>query len=276
MSGPDRWSPSSVATRSVFGCGVSAETLNDRVAVITGASHGIGSGLAARFSELGLRVGMCARKRPEPPPAADRQRVVTMSADVRDAADLEALTASVTERFGRIDLWVNNAGVIDPIGKLADVDPGKVANHVAVNVVGVANGSRAFARHVRRRPGGGVLVNMTSGAATTVYVGWAAYCASKAAVEHLTAVVAEEERGEGLRAYSLAPGIVDTDMQARVRAASIESFPAVEKFLEAKRNGAFNTTSWVADGVLELAFGAVDIESGGVVRVPAEWEHRSS
>jgi benzil reductase ((S)-benzoin forming) len=267
--------PSPLVTRPVLGPGVTAEALIGKVAVITGASHGIGAGLAARFSDLGLRVGMCARKRPEPPAWGDRQRIVTMSADVRDASDLEGLMASVTERFGRVDLWVNNAGVVDPIGKLADVDPGTVANQIAVNVVGVANGSRAFARHVRRRPGGGALVNITSGAARTVYVGWAAYCASKAAVEHLTAVVAEEERGEGLRAYSLAPGMVDTDMQAKVRAASAESFPAVEKFIEAKRSGAFNTASWVADGVLELAFGQVDIESGGVVRVPDEWEQNA-
>ena len=79
----------------------------------------LGAGLAARFFELGLRVGMCGRKRPEPPAGVDRQRVATMSADVREASDLEALTASVAQRFGRVDLWVNNAGVIDPIGKLA-------------------------------------------------------------------------------------------------------------------------------------------------------------
>jgi NAD(P)-dependent dehydrogenase (short-subunit alcohol dehydrogenase family) len=215
---------------------------------------------------------MCGRKRPEPPPRVDRQRLVTISADVRDASDLEALTASVSQRFGRVDLWINNAGVIDPIGKLAHVDPGMVAHHVAVNFVGVANGSRTFARHVRTRPGGGVLVNISSGAATTVYAGWAVYCASKAAVDQLTAVVAEEEKDEGLRAYSLAPGLIDTDMQAKVRAASAQSFPAVEKFVEAKRNGTFNTPSWVADAILELAFGDAGVASGGVVRVPDEWD----
>jgi benzil reductase ((S)-benzoin forming) len=262
----------SVVTRPVLAKGVSAEALSGRVAVITGASHGLGAGLAARFCELGIRVGICGRKRPEPPAGVDRQMVASMSADVRDASDLEALTASVSQRFGRVDLWINNAGVIDPIGKLADVDPGMIAHHVAVNFIGVANGTRTFARHVRSRPGGGVLVNITSGAANTVYCGWAVYCASKAAVEHLTAVVAEEEKEEGLRAYSLAPGLVDTDMQAKVRAASPKAFPAVEKFLEAKRNGRFNTTSWVADAVLELAFGEVDVPSGGVVRVPDEWE----
>jgi NAD(P)-dependent dehydrogenase (short-subunit alcohol dehydrogenase family) len=143
---------------------------------------------------------------------------------------------------------------------------------VAVNFVGVANGSRTFARHVRTRPGGGVLVNISSGAATTVYSGWAVYCASKAAVDQLTAVVAEEEKDEGLRAYSLAPGLIDTDMQAKVRAASAQSFPAVEKFVEAKRNGTFNTPSWVADAILELAFGDAGVASGGVVRVPDEWD----
>ena len=161
------------------------------------------------------------------------------------------------------------------IGKLADVDPGMVAHHVAVNFVGVANGSRTFARHVRTRPGGGVLVNISSGAATTVYAGWAVYCASKAAVDQLTAVVAEEEKDEGLRAYSLAPGLIDTDMQAKVRAASAQSFPAVEKFVEAKRNGTFNTPSWVADAILELAFGDAGVASGGVVRVPDEWDRAS-
>jgi NAD(P)-dependent dehydrogenase (short-subunit alcohol dehydrogenase family) len=266
----------SVVTRSVLGKGVTEEALNGRVAVVTGSSHGLGAGLAARFYELGLRVGMCGRKRPEPPPGSDPKRIATMSADVRDASDLEALTASVSQRFGRVDLWVNNAGVIDPIGKLADVDPGMIAHHVAVNFIGVANGSRTFARHVRTRPGGGVLVNITSGAANTVYCGWAVYCASKAAVDQLTAVVAEEEKEDGLRAYSLAPGLVDTDMQAKVRAASPKAFPAVEKFLEAKRNGTFNTPSWVADAILELAFGEVDVASGGVVRVPNEWDAKST
>ena len=75
------------------------------------------------------------------------------SADVRDSSGIEGFGAAAIERFGRIDLWVNNAGVIEPIGKLADVDPGMLAHHISVNVIGVVNGIRTFARHVRRRPG---------------------------------------------------------------------------------------------------------------------------
>jgi NAD(P)-dependent dehydrogenase (short-subunit alcohol dehydrogenase family) len=257
----------------VLGDPLSAEVTEGRVAVITGASHGIGAGMAARFSELGLRIGICARKRPEPPPGADRHHVVTYAADVRDSSDLEAFGSIVAERFGRIDLWVNNAGVVEPIGMVADVDPGMLANQISVNVNGVLNGTRTFSRQLRRRPGGGVLVNITSGAATSVYPGWAGYCASKAAVDQLTRVVASEEAAHGLRAYAVAPGMVDTAMQERVRASSVTAFPAVERFIEAKRTGVFNSTVWVADAILELAFGELGIESGTVLRIPDEKEN---
>jgi hypothetical protein len=66
--------------------------------------------------------------------------------------------------------------------------------------------------------------------------------------------------------------MVDTGMQALVRASTPEAFPAVERFLEAKRSGRFNTPGWVADAVLELAFGEVAVESGSSVRVPDEWD----
>jgi benzil reductase ((S)-benzoin forming) len=101
-----------------------------------------------------------------------------------------------------------------------------------------------------------------------VYSGWAAYCASKAAVDQMTAVVAEEERLEGLRAYSVAPGLIDTEMQAQIRASNEADFPAIASFLEAKRLEDFNTSEWVADFMLDLAFGKGDVPSGSFVRVP--------
>jgi NAD(P)-dependent dehydrogenase (short-subunit alcohol dehydrogenase family) len=232
-------------TRCVLGNGARAADLDGRVAVVTGASRGLGAGIAERLVDLGLRIGICARKRPEPP-GSDRRQVVTMSADVRDPGDMEAFGSVVAERFGKIDLWVNNAGVVPPIGKLADVDPGMVAHLVSVNVTGVANGSRAFARHVRRRPGDGVLVSITSEAETIHHEGWAAYCASKAAVDRLMEVVAEEERENGLRAYAVVPGAFDPSMRV------------------------LNSPAWVADALVELAFATASIESGTVVRVPDE------
>lgn len=239
------------------------------VAVVTGAGRGLGAGMAARFAEVGLGLGLCSRTEPEPPATAPGggEGVVTAAVDVTDAGAVEHFAVAVAGRLGRIDLWVNNAGVLDPVGPLRELDPAEVAENLSVNVLGVLYGSAAFARHVRGRPGGGVLVNITSGAATNPYSGWSAYCASKAAVDQATRVVASEEADAGLRAYAVAPGIVDTDMQAAIRATSPTRFPAVERFLRAKDQGAFNSPAWVADHVLGLLAGG----GGEVVqRVPDE------
>jgi NAD(P)-dependent dehydrogenase (short-subunit alcohol dehydrogenase family) len=236
-----------------------------RVAVVTGASRGLGAGLAARFAEAGLTLGLAARTRPEPPPGA---RGLTVEVDVADAGEVDRFCAEVVDRFGRIDLWVNNAGLLEPITPLRDADPLAVRANVEVNVLGVMHGSASFARHVRSRSGGGVLVNITSGAASSPYAGWAAYCGSKAAVDQVTRVVALEEAEAGLRAHAVAPGVVDTDMQAAIRATPADRFPAVERFQDLARDDAFNSPAWVADHILALAFG--DGGSEVVQRVPDE------
>jgi len=218
------------------------------VAVVTGASRGIGAGLAVHFAGGGLRLGLCGRNRPDPPPGAD---TVVAALDVADAEAMNRFADQVVDRFGRIDLWVNNAGVLEPIGPLADADPTALDRHVATNILGVMHGTAAFARHVRSRPGGGSLVNVSSGAATSPYRGWAAYCASKAAVEMLTEVVGLEEADSGLVAYAVAPGVVDTDMQALIRSTPEQSFPDVDRFLRLGEEGAFVTPEWVAECILE-------------------------
>ena len=229
------------------------------VAVVTGASRGLGAGLAARFAARGFALGLCARTEPTAPPGEGGDPggpvgdlVVTAAVDVTDPVAVDGFAAAVVERLGRIDLWVNNAGLLAPIAPLRDADPTELRANVDANVVGVMYGSAAFARHVRGRAGGGVLVNISSGAATKPYAGWAAYCASKAAVDHLTRVVAAEEADAGLRAFAVAPGVVDTGMQAAIRATPADRFPAVERFQEMKRTDAFNSPAWVADHILGL------------------------
>jgi NAD(P)-dependent dehydrogenase (short-subunit alcohol dehydrogenase family) len=246
--------------------------LSGSVAVITGASRGLGAGLATTLAGAGLRLGLCARNQPPAPPGAE---VVTRAVDVTDAEQVDRFAAEVVGRFGRIDLWINNAGVLDPIGPLADADPGALAHHMAVNVDGVLFGTGAFARHVRQRPGGGVLVNVSSGAARSPIEGWAAYCASKAAVDMLTAVVALEGRPDGLRAYSLSPGLIDTDMQALIRSTSVETFPSVERFHRAHQQGSFNSPDWVAQYLLSLLEGDEPADGDDDVRVRVPDQPRS-
>jgi benzil reductase ((S)-benzoin forming) len=233
-----------------------------RVAVVTGASRGLGAGLAEAFAAAGLALGLCARTVPAVP---DGATAVSRTLDVAEPGALQGFADEVVEQLGAIDLWVNNAGVLAPIGPLAEADPEALARLVAVNITGVLWGTRVFARHVRSRPGGGVLVNVTSGAATRPYQGWAAYGASKAAVDQATEVVGLEEAGHGLRAYAVAPGLVDTDMQALIRATDRRDFPSGDRFRTAHAEGTMNTPARVADFVLDLL--ADPAAAGGAVRL---------
>ena len=236
-----------------------------RVAVITGASRGLGAGLAAHFATSGMHLGLCARHQPRlvvrTRPTAHDGRIersetpIMQSVDVTDRDALARFAQAVITRFGRIDLWINNAGLLPPIVPLADATGEDIAGGVATNVTGVANGSSIFAEHVRSRPGRGVLVNISSGAAAKAYEGWAVYCASKAAVDQLTRVVALEETRHELSAYSVAPGMIDTDMQVAIRATDESRFPEVGRFRKFAEQRQFNSPVWVAEHILALSFG---------------------
>jgi NAD(P)-dependent dehydrogenase (short-subunit alcohol dehydrogenase family) len=225
--------------------------LDGKVAFVSGASRGVGAALAERFAEAGIRLLLCSRSEPA---LASSDRVIARSLDVRDADGLDKLVEEAEGRFGAIDLWINNAGVLDPIRPVRDVSVEDFREHVDINLTGVFIGSRAYIRHLRRLGRGGVLINVSSGAAWKPYSGWGAYCAGKAGVERLTEVIAEEEAGIGLRAHSVAPGVVDTAMQSLIRASAEEDFPEVERFRDLKRDDGFNSARYVADEFLAIAF----------------------
>ena len=242
------------------------KTLAGKVAVVTGASRGLGAGLATRFLERGLSVAACARQRP----TLSGENSLSRASDVTDATAVEAFCDAAVARFGRIDLWINNAGLLAPIGPLRDNDPIEFARHIEVNVVGVFNGSRVFVRHLHARGGTGVLLNISSGAARSAYAGWSAYCAGKAAVDRMSESIALEEQENGLRVHAVAPGIIDTDMQTMIRESSPEQFPRVQKFLDLKAKEGFSSTAFVADRLLELAFDPSSSELPVATSLPLE------
>ncbi|HIG72434.1 MAG TPA: SDR family oxidoreductase [Myxococcales bacterium] len=226
-------------------------SLEGKVAFISGASRGIGAGMAECFAQAGLCLILCSRT---PPIFESSDSVIARSLDARDEKGLDELVELAEQRFGGIDLWVNNAGVLDPIQPVRDVSLADFREHIDINLTGVFVGSRAYVRHLRRLEREGVLINVSSGAAWNPYAGWGAYCAGKAGVERLTEVIAVEEAAAGLRAYSIAPGVVDTAMQTRIRESTPEDFPDVEHFRERKRDSAFNSARYVAEEFLAIAF----------------------
>jgi benzil reductase ((S)-benzoin forming) len=240
-----------------------------RTAVITGASRGIGAGLAQHFAEHGLNLGLCSRSEPA---LASSDTTLSRKVDVRNEADVKRFAEEVSKQFGSIDLWINNAGVLAPMAPIRNVSAGAFREHIDINLAGVFLGSQAYIHHVRETGAGGVLINISSGAAWGGYAGWGAYCAGKAGVALLTQCIALEEESAGLRVHAVAPGVVDTDMQAMIRDASEEDFPALGRFLEMKRDDTFNTVGFVADYILGLAFDPAQKTDEVDVRIPNEKE----
>ena len=225
-----------------------------RTAVVTGASRGIGAELARDFAARGMRLGLCARGAPV---LADSELVVARQVDVSDAAAVDRFAAEVEARLGRIDLWINNAGVLTPMAPMRRAEVAEWDRHLQINVAGVFHGARAYVQHLRRLGDagrGGILVNISSGAARKPYEGWSAYCAGKAAVDMLTRCIALEEAAIGLRAHAVAPGIVDTRMQEQIRASTPDDFPEKARFVQLARDGKFSSPTWVAARLLDLAF----------------------
>lgn len=244
--------------------------LAGKVAVITGASRGLGAGLAAVFRARGLRLGLCARSEiaPQPDevqPGEVQSGEVHAALDVREAAAVSAFAAEVHERLGPIDLWINNAGVLDPVCFVRDLSPEDLWGHLQVNLIGALNGAQALLRH---QAPGAVLLNVSSGAALKGYAGWGAYCAGKAALDRLSECLALEE--PGLRVHSVAPGVIDTDMQRQIREVPEERFPQRERFLQLKRDGAFNSPAFVAEHFLRVAFDPQARSEEVVLRTPSE------
>ncbi|MDX1401292.1 MAG: SDR family NAD(P)-dependent oxidoreductase, partial [Kiloniellales bacterium] len=136
-------------------------------------------------------------------------------------ADYESAKASVDKAlasFGRLDILINNAGVIDPIARLSESDPEDWARCIEINLIGAYNILHASLPSLIRS-GGGVVVNISSGAAHHALEGWSAYCASKAGLAMMTASIASELSNEGIRVYGFQPGTVETVMQQKIRAA---------------------------------------------------------
>jgi NAD(P)-dependent dehydrogenase (short-subunit alcohol dehydrogenase family) len=241
-----------------------------RTAVITGASRGIGAHLAREYAARGMRLGLCARSAPALPEA---DGVLARQLDVRDAAAVDEFAAAVERRFGRIDLWINNAGVLEPIAPMRRADVAGWDAHIFINVAGVFHGSRAYVHHLRRLGDAGrdgVLVNISSGAARRPYAGWSAYCAGKAAVDMLTRCIALEEADIALRAHAVAPGIVDTTMQEQIRASSPDDFPEQPRFVQIARDATFSTPAFVAARLLELVFDPAHRTDDVLVNLPLE------
>lgn len=185
---------------------------NERVALVTGASRGIGLETARQLVARGWKVGITARGEADLDIAAatlGHDNVEAVSCDVTNRASVEAAVLRIERRFGGIRALINNAGVIDPVGRLLDVDPAEWMRLLQVNIGGVLLVTRAVLPGMLAR-GHGVIINLSSGAAQNAVDGWGAYCSSKAGLAMLTQSLALEYGAQGIRVHDFVPGVVST------------------------------------------------------------------
>ncbi|MBU2962579.1 SDR family oxidoreductase [Citreicella sp. C3M06] len=196
--------------------------LTGKTVMITGASRGIGAAAARRFAAAGAKVALVARSKDAIAEIAGEigPDAAAIPCEVSRYWEVEQAVQNCLTAFGSLDVLVNNAGVIDPIAPLAEADPDAWGAALDINTKGVFHGIRA-ALPVMLAAGGGSILTIGSGAAHRPLSGWSAYCSSKAAALMLTRAAHEEYSQSGIRAISLSPGTVATQMQKTIKASGI-------------------------------------------------------
>ncbi len=208
-------------------------------AILTGHTRGLGAAIAATLLSrnipvLGLaRAGNAALAQSFPD---------TLQQAALDLSDTVALTAwlasgALQDFIGdsKSLVLINNAGMLQPVGAIQTHDLAAIARTVSVNVTAPLLLAAAFAAAAGHADDKRIL-HVSSGAGRNATAGWSVYCATKAAVDHHARAAALDQT-LALKICSLAPGIIDTDMQAEIRATPVENFPQREKFEGFKRNG---------------------------------------
>ncbi|HUO63459.1 MAG TPA: glucose 1-dehydrogenase [Terriglobales bacterium] len=238
--------------------------LDGRVAIVTGASRGLGRSMALALAEAGADVAVAARSETELADTAGAierlgRRAVVLPTDVTVYAQVEALVERTAAALGRLDIVVNNSGIAT-VMPVADMPPEDFRRTVEVNLVGVFNGCRAAAGRLIAQKSGKI-INLASMLGTAGLSGYAAYSASKGGVIALTRALAVEWARYNIQVNAMAPGWFVTDMNsqafddARVRERLLRDVPA-------RRTGRLDE---IGPLVIYLASAASDYMTGQTV-----------
>jgi NAD(P)-dependent dehydrogenase (short-subunit alcohol dehydrogenase family) len=258
--------------------------LDTKVALVTGASRGIGKAIALRFALAGAKVMLSSRK-PEAlaetaaeisaalgeSDASGNGEVDWRAANTGDPDQAESCVAATVERFGSVDVLVNNAATNPYFGPMIEIGDSQARKTVLVNQEAVLNWTQ-LAWRASMRDRGGVVLNLSSVGGLSVEPGIGWYNVTKAAVAHLTRQLAGE-LGPGVRVNALAPGLVKTDF---ARALWERGGEAVARRLPSRRLGepddiakaalflCSDAASWITGEVLVIDGGAMVVAGGGI------------
>jgi 3-oxoacyl-[acyl-carrier protein] reductase len=247
--------------------------LEDKVAVVLGASSGIGWAIAERFAEQGARVVVAARRIENLEKLAARIDGVAVRCDGSDFDQLEALARTTLDRFGTIDVAVNSAGHNRP-SPIKDITPEIMHEVAGIQFFGATYFMRHFC-NAMAKTGGGSLVNITSATAIAVPISLAPYAGCKAGINFVTKIAAREYGPDQVRVNALAPSFVPTAMNAfggmkqvdEARVEIDEELPIAQGFLDETPLARIITVDECADVALFLASHLSSSITGQVIPV---------
>lgn len=238
--------------------------------IITGASRGIGAAIAREAAGRGFNLVLNARTAEtlETFSASldvPKDRRALVPGDVSDREVSKSIAQSAVKRFGGIDVLINNAGVLEPVGFFDSVDIDQWHENLTVNLGAPAMLTQFALASLRARRGR--IINISSGASVKAIRGWSAYCVSKAALNHFTLMLAAEF--PEVVSVAVSPGMTATDMQVMIREQGQGRMPEDEyrRFVEAHKRGALRSPEFVARAIVALAESATADLNGAFVTV---------
>ena len=249
-----------------------------QVAWVTGAGRGIGRAAALALAAQGAAVAVVSRTQSEMDEVIAEVRAhggmaISSLLDVSNWDMVNWTAQQIEAALGPIDILINNAGVLEPLGKLWETDPEQVGRLIDINLSGAYYCMRAVLPGMVER-GRGIIVNVGSGAATSTGPGWSAYCASKAGLDQFTRNLAIDLKGTPVRVYSLHPGLVETKMLQALRTATPDQLPAERRqfFVDQKEQGRVLTPEVPARAMVWLCSPQCDLENGAVIDLRSQPE----
>jgi len=235
----------------------SGEKLAGKVAVVTGGGRGLGRAAALAFASQGASVAIVSRTESELNEVArliGNDRCIAIAGDVALEDTAKRAVAAAMKWFGGVDILMNNAAVAGPFRRMEDITEPEWDAALAVNLKGAFLFSREVVPQMRRR-GGGAIINVTSGLGSFVLSPFGLYCIAKGGLNQLTRIFALELGDAGIRVNGLDPGVMDTGMQATIRASGPQTLGADtwRSFVAYKEKGMLDPAEKVAQLALFLA-----------------------
>jgi len=229
--------------------------------IITGTSRGLGEAIAINLLRPENHLYCISR--------SDNPKLIKIAKDKSilldyykcDLNDSETIEPLFDRIFDKIDLTqaasislINNAGVIEPVTTAGKYKSETVSRNIRVNLIAPILTTNSFIKHTATLNAEKRIINISSGAANKAYHGWGAYCASKAGLNMFSACANLEQKNQKypVKIISVAPGIVDTDMQAQIRSADKTDFADIERFIAFKKDGALTSPDQAAKEIIKL------------------------